>query len=65
MASWSTEPTPIPPTTRETLEQALEIAEKLIGQGRKDEALEIVRRVNDVSQREAMRRLASGRKGSA
>jgi hypothetical protein len=48
MASWAEESTP---TTKRMLEQTLDIAEKLIQEGRVEDGLSLVRRVNDVIQR--------------
>jgi hypothetical protein len=47
MASTETKSTP---TTREALEQTLDIAEKLIQEGKIEDGLSLVRRVNDVTE---------------
>jgi hypothetical protein len=52
-----TEPTSIPPTVRETLERTLEIAARLIQQGKIEEGLSLVRQVDDVME-QALRRSA-------
>ena len=55
MASRATEPTP---TTGEALEQTLRIAEDLIRRGKKQEGLSLVRKVNNVTEAETLRRSA-------
>jgi hypothetical protein len=47
MASTETKSTP---TTREALEQTLDIAEKLIQEGKIEDGLSLVRQVNDVTE---------------
>jgi hypothetical protein len=48
VASWA--PEPAPTTPQETLEQTLAIAEDLIRKGRTKDGLDLVRRVNDVTE---------------
>jgi hypothetical protein len=57
MASWAEEPTP---TTKQMLEQTLDIAERLIQEGRVEEGLNLVRRVNDVTE-EALKKMPDRR----
>ena len=49
----ATEPTP---TTREALERTLDIAEKLIQEGKIEDGLSLVRQVNDVTE-EALKKI--------
>ena len=56
-----TEPTP---STREALERTLTIAEDLIRRGKKQEGLSLVRKVNNVTKTETLRRSTERRSRS-